>query len=146
MKSPWTPERDKRLIALQAQGLTAAQIAEKLGTSRSAVIGRSVRLRGIVYQSNIESWQRANDKRRKGPRKPEALCRKAMAQLARDIGTGVPRGEAIVRASKGALWRDIGDFFGITSQAAQQSARSWRERMAIPPHLRRGPGRPRKAT
>jgi hypothetical protein len=146
MKSPWTPERDKRLIALQAQGLTAAQIAEKLGTSRSAVIGRSVRLRGIVYQSNIESWQRANDKRRKGPRKPEALCRKAMAQLARDIGTGVPRGEAIVRASKGALWRDIGDFFGITSQAAQQSARNWQERMATPAHLRRGPGRPRKAT
>jgi GcrA cell cycle regulator len=144
MKSPWTPERDKRLIAMQAQGVTASQIAEELGTTRSAVIGRSVRLRGIVYQSNIESWKRANEKRRKGPRKPEALRRRTIAQLARDIGTGVPRGEAIVRASKGAIWRDIGDYFGITSQAAQQAARAWRERMAIPAHLRRGPGRPRK--
>jgi hypothetical protein len=144
LKSPWTPERDKRLIALQAQGLSAAEIAEKLGTTRNAVIGRSIRLRGIVYQSQIESWKRANEKRRKGPRKPEAVRRKAIAQLARDIGTGVPRGEAIVRAAKGALWRDIGNYFGITSQAAQQAARNWRERMATPRHLRRGPGRPRK--
>ena len=34
-----------------------------LGTSRNAVIGRSRRLREIVYQSDIDSWTRANARR-----------------------------------------------------------------------------------
>ena len=59
----WTPSRDKRLLAQQAAGRTAAQIAKTLGVTRNAVIGRSRRLRGIVYQSDIDSWRRANARR-----------------------------------------------------------------------------------
>ena len=56
----WTAARDKRLETMQSAGKTAAEIAKALGTSRNAVIGRSRRLRGIVYQSDIDSWTRAN--------------------------------------------------------------------------------------
>ena len=63
MKSKWTSARDKRLLTQQATGRTAAEIAKSLGVSRNAVIGRSRRLRGIVYRSDIESWARANARR-----------------------------------------------------------------------------------
>ena len=59
----WTAARDKRLETMQSAGKTAAEIAKALGTSRNAVIGRSRRLRGIVYQSDIDSWTRANARR-----------------------------------------------------------------------------------
>ena len=61
MKSKWTSARDKRLLAQQAAGRTAAEIAKSLGVSRNAVIGRSRRLRGIVYRSDIESWARMRE-------------------------------------------------------------------------------------
>jgi GcrA cell cycle regulator len=38
------------LLWLQAKGLSASQIAEQLGTTRSAVLGRSARLRGVVWR------------------------------------------------------------------------------------------------
>lgn len=41
----WTPERDKRLLEMIGRGLTAGQIAPKLGVSRSSVIGRCHRLK-----------------------------------------------------------------------------------------------------
>src|SRR4029077_14978032 len=63
MKSKWTSARGIRLLAHEAAGRTAAKIAKSLGVSRNAVIGRSRRLRGIVYRSDIESWARANARR-----------------------------------------------------------------------------------
>jgi hypothetical protein len=43
----WTPDTDTRLQRLEAQGLSAAKIAAKLGVSRNSVIARSQRLRGL---------------------------------------------------------------------------------------------------
>jgi transcriptional regulator with XRE-family HTH domain len=40
----WTPDTDTRLQRLEAQGLSAAKIAAKLGVSRNSVIARSQRL------------------------------------------------------------------------------------------------------
>jgi hypothetical protein len=127
VKSPWTPSRDKRLKAYLAAGLSAAQAADKLGTTRNAVIGRSMRLRGIVYQSSVDSWKRANAKRRKGPRKPEKMRRKAMREMVTNLARGMPRNEAIARAAAGAVWREIGAYFGITRQAAHLAAKKWRK-------------------
>jgi hypothetical protein len=42
----WTEEQDQELIRLERQGFSAYLIAERMGKSRSAVIGRSFRLRG----------------------------------------------------------------------------------------------------
>src|SRR5215475_14174824 len=133
MQSGWTSARDKRLQALEQEGLSAAQIAKKLGTSRNAVIGRSRRLRGIVYQSDIDSWTRANAQRAEEARKRAQVRRvaqrKALRDLARAMARGVPVGKAMSRAHKaGALWRQIGKYFGISQQAAYERAKTWTQR------------------
>ena len=131
MKSPWTPSRDKRLLALQKKGHSAAEIAEKLGTSRSAVIGRSVRLRGIVYKSSIRSWKKANAKRAAEARDRAQVRaeeqRKAMREMVRAVKGGMPREKAMARAFKaGAYWWQIGEHFGISQQAAYEAAKKTR--------------------
>jgi hypothetical protein len=133
MTSSWTPSRDKRLLAQQAAGRTAAQIARTLGVSRNAVIGRARRLRGIVYQSDIESWARANARRSEEAKKRmktrRQAQRKALRALASAVARGVPAGKAMSRAHRaGALWRQIGDYFGISQQAAYEKAKAWAQR------------------
>jgi hypothetical protein len=133
MKSSWTPSRDKRLLAQQAAGCTAAQIAKTLGVSRNAIIGRSRRLRGIVYQSDIDSWARANARRsqeaRKRMRVRRVKQRKALRELARAVARGVDKGKAMAQAHRaGALWRQIGKYFGVSQQAAYEKAKTWAQR------------------
>jgi len=53
-KGFWTPERDEELKRHEAAGLSAAKIAVQLGTTRGAVLGRSNRLRGKVFKSDLE--------------------------------------------------------------------------------------------
>jgi hypothetical protein len=50
----WTPERDEELKRHEAAGLSAAKIAVLLGTTRGAILGRSNRLRGKVFKSDLE--------------------------------------------------------------------------------------------
>jgi hypothetical protein len=133
MKSPWTPSRDKQLLALQAKGRSAAEIAKTLGTSRNAVIGRSIRLRGIVYESSIASWKRANAKKsaaaKERAKARAKLRRKVMQDMVRAIAGGMHPAKAMGRAFRaGAMWRQIGDHFGITPQAAYERARAWSKR------------------
>jgi hypothetical protein len=122
MKSNWTPSRDKRLLTQQAAGRTAAQIAKSLGVSRNAVIGRSRRLRGIVYKSDIESWARANARRSQEAKKRMKVRQKAQRKA-------LPKGKAMARAHRGgALWRQIGEQFGVSQQAAYEKAKTWTQR------------------
>jgi hypothetical protein len=133
MKSPWTPARDKRLLELQAAGRSAAEIAKIMGTTRGAVIGRSIRLRGIVYQSSIDSWKRANARAMAARRaegrsfEPPEVRRKALQEMKKAIARGMPRNEAIYKANQaGALWREIGDYFGMTRQGAHLAGINWK--------------------
>jgi hypothetical protein len=135
MKSPWTPARDKRLLQLQAAGRSAAEIAKTMGTTRGAVIGRSIRLRGIVYQSSIDSWKRANARAMAARRaegrsfEPPEVRRKALQEMKKAIARGMPRNEAIYKANQaGALWREIGDYFGMTRQGAHLAGINWKHR------------------
>lgn len=48
MRGFWTPEIDAQLKVLADEGLSASQIAARLGRSRSSVIGRVFRLKGEV--------------------------------------------------------------------------------------------------
>jgi hypothetical protein len=133
MKSQWTPSRDQRLLALQAAGHSAAEIARMFGTTRSAVIARSQRLRGILYPSSIASWKRANARALEERRKRAAIRRKAQRDAIREmaewVAAGVPQGKAMLRAHQaGAFWRQIGEHFGISAQVAQQRARTWAQR------------------
>ena len=50
----WTPERDEEMKRHEAAGLSAAKIAAQLGTTRGAILGRSNRLRGKVFKSDLE--------------------------------------------------------------------------------------------
>jgi hypothetical protein len=133
MPSGWTPARDKRLQALEQEGLSAAQIAKKLGTSRNAVIGRSRRLRGIVYQSDIDSWTRANARRSEEAHARMAVRaekqKKVIADMVKAIAAGTAKPNAMLRAFKaGAFWRQIGEQFGISQQAAYEAAKKARKR------------------
>jgi hypothetical protein len=133
MASPWTSARDQCLLELQAAGRSTAEIAKVMGTTRSAVIGRSLRLRGIVYQSSIDSWKRANAKAMAKRRAegssfaPPKLRRKVVRAMLKAIARGMPRNEAIYRANQaGAMWREIGDCFGISRQAAHFAGTAWK--------------------
>ena len=83
IQTSWTPARDKKLETMQSAGKTAADIAKVLGTSRNAVIGRSRRLRGIVYQSDIDSWTRANARRSAEAHKRSLIRRDLQGKIGR---------------------------------------------------------------
>ena len=57
----WTPERDEKLRRLEGEGLSAGKIAEKLGTTRRAVLGPLHRLSGValIYPSYIRQEKEA---------------------------------------------------------------------------------------
>jgi transposase len=144
MQSSWTPARDRRLKALEAQGFSAAEIAGRLGTTRNAVIGRSRRLRGVVYQSDIDSWTRANARRSEEAHARAAARaekqRKVLAEMAKAVAAGMPKPKAMLRAFRaGAFWRQIGEHFGISQQAAYETAKKARRRGAVA--VARGQGR-----
>ena len=130
MKSFWTPARDKKIRTMEHAGKSAREIAKALGggITRNAVIGRSRRLRGIVYQSDILSWDRANAKRMaeaKARAKVRAEKeRQAMRALAKAVSGGTAPGKAMGKAFKaGARWRAIGKYFDMSPQAAYEAAK-----------------------
>jgi hypothetical protein len=119
----WTPERDRRLEAYEAEGLSGAVIAERLGTTRNAVLGRSQRLRGLTltyqrYLKKKREWRAAGEPQRREKQRRE---RAAMERMGKEIAKGVPRNFAIVSARKrGATYRAIGEEIGMTRQGIEQ--------------------------
>jgi hypothetical protein len=112
-----------------------ADIAKVLGTSRNAVIGRSRRLRGIVYQSDIDSWTRANARRSAEAHKRSLIRRdlqgKIVTEMLKSIASGVPREKAMERAFKaGAYWWQIGEHFGMSQQTAYETVKRAKKKRA----------------
>jgi hypothetical protein len=117
----WTPEKDRQLQRLEAAGLSASQIAHRIGATRNAVIGRSVRLRGLTFPSQIrrERAQRALRAARLHQHKVRIAA--ALAAMRRMIAKGTPRDTAIVAAVKArATYQSIADELGLTRQRVQQ--------------------------
>jgi hypothetical protein len=113
MSAPWTREKDERLLRLQAKGLSARQIADRLGTTRSAVIGRSARLRGVVFPSELRRPKRATTR----PRKANPRADAALAALRRAIAKGLDRDKAIVSAVRArATYQAVGHELGLSRQ------------------------------
>jgi hypothetical protein len=111
----WTAERDEELKRLEAAGLSASQVAAVLQTTRGAVLGRSNRLRGKLFRSDVEKRQReksaaAERRAKKQAQSPwlastgadlEAEKRQTAAlvdALRADLTAGIGRDEAIRRA------------------------------------------------
>ena len=135
LQTSWTAARDKRLETMQAAGKTAAEIAKVLGTSRNAVIGRSRRLRGIVYQSDIDSWTRANARRSAEAHERAEVRRRAAGQDHRRHDQvaviGRAQGRAMEKAFKaGAYWWQIGEHFGMSQQTAYETVKRAKKKRA----------------
>jgi hypothetical protein len=126
MPRPWSEERKKRLAALSAAGRSPTQIAKALGLARDTVIARL---------ALIDTWAKNRAIVERGFRKRAELRRvraqRALAEMARAIAGGAPRNEAMAKAhAAGATWREIGEHFGITAQAARLAGIAARHRKA----------------
>src|SRR5580704_11718302 len=119
--SIWTTERDKQLQRLEAADLSAAQIADRLGTTRNAVIGRSVRLRGVIFPSKIRMQRTERAARAERLDQQRRRIAAPLASMQRAIARGTPGDMAIVSAVKAHVtYQAIADELGLTRQRVQQ--------------------------
>ena len=119
----WTLERDERLRRLEAEGLSAAKIGEKLGTTRGAVLGRLHRLSGVALTYPSYTRQANETRARKAARMKERkrITDAAISKMRHEIARGVERNQAIAKARKtGATLKAIGDAVGLTRQRVRQ--------------------------
>jgi hypothetical protein len=121
--SPWTPRRDEQLQELQGEGLSAAKIAEQLGTTRDAVLGRLHRLSdaSLTFPSYIRQEKEARARSAARQKKRERVASTVLLKMKQEIARGVDRDKAIVRARKGeATLQAIGDVLGLTRERVRQ--------------------------
>jgi GcrA cell cycle regulator len=121
----WTLERDERLRRLQAEGLSAAKIGEKLGTTRSAVLGRLHRLSGaaLTYSSYIRQEKEARARAAARMKERKRVESTVIPRMQQEITRGVDRNRAIAKARKaGATLRAIGEAVGISKEWVRQIA------------------------
>jgi hypothetical protein len=117
----WTAERDRQLQRLEAAGLSAAQIADRFGTTRNAVIGRSVRLRGLIFPSQIQRQRTERTLQVERLRQQKERAALSLASMRRVIAKGTPRNVAIVSAVKANVtYQAIADELGLSRQRVQQ--------------------------
>src|SRR5712691_1003806 len=113
----WNPRRDRQLQRHESAGRSLSQIARLLGTTRNAVIGRSYRLRGIIFPSSVRrniAAKAAAAARRKARK---LVISKAVKGMRRNIARGMPRELAIHRAKRdGATYRAMGEELGVSKQ------------------------------
>ena len=108
---------------LERRGLSASQIAGMLATTRNAVLGRSVRLRGLVFPSVLEARaaRKVESAERRAAR--ERATAKVLRTMRHNLSGGMAREDAILRAVRdGASYRAIGAALGITKQRCHQLA------------------------
>jgi len=117
----WTAEKDKQLRRLEAAGLSAAQIADRIGTTRNAVIGRSARLRGLIFPSHLRRQRSEQALRAARLRQEKERTAVSLAAMRRAIARGTPRDVAIVSAVKAQVtYQAIADELGLSRQRVQQ--------------------------
>jgi hypothetical protein len=119
----WTPDRDQKLRRLEGEGLSAAKIAEKLGTTRGAVLGRLHRLSGaaLTYPSYIRQEKEARARAAARMKERKRITDAAISKMRHEIARGVERNQAIAKARKtDATLKAIGDAVGLTRQRVRQ--------------------------
>ena len=124
MPRPWSEQRKRRLLALQAAGRRPEEIAQALGLRRDQVVARLKLM--AAWERNRENFAKAMRKRAQARR---ARGRKAVGGMKKAMAKGMPRNRAIANAyDAGATWREIGQHFGITAEAASAAWRRFRTR------------------
>jgi predicted PhzF superfamily epimerase YddE/YHI9 len=120
MPRPWSEQRKKRLNSMRAAGRSADAIAQALGLRREQVIARLELM--DMWERNRASFALAMKKR---TQVRDIQAREAIADMKKALARGANRGTAMLAANKaGATWREIGEHFGISAQAASGSAHS----------------------
>lgn len=121
----WTPDRDEELKRHEAAGLSNTEIAALLHTTRSAVIGRSNRLRGNLFRSDVERLKR-HPQQGTFFAAMEATSPKhevIFATLRADLAAGVDRDVVVKWALGAGLKRaTVGEFFGLSIEQVFQIA------------------------
>ena len=124
MPRPWSEQRKRRLLALQAAGRRPDEIAQALGLRRDQVVARLKLM--AAWERNRENFAKAMRKRAQAR---HARGRKAVVGMKKAMAKGMPRNRAIANAyDAGATWREIGEHFGITAEAASAAGRRFRTR------------------
>src|SRR5436853_5102430 len=117
----WTPQKDKRLQKLEAEGRSGKEIAERLGTTRNAVVARSARLRGVTFPSNLAREKELRAQAAARLREKTRRNKVAVSAMRAAIGRGLDRDAAVDQAVKsGATYAAIGAALGISRQRVHQ--------------------------
>jgi hypothetical protein len=119
----WTDRLDAKLLKLKKDGLSFAEIAEKMGITRNMALGRFQRISGVVFPSTLERRRvraaAAKPKRDTQLRKEAESIKKMKAAIA----AGTDKGKAMKQAHlAGATYVTIGAVFGISHVRAHQIA------------------------
>jgi hypothetical protein len=110
---------------LEAEGLSAAKIGEKLGTTRGAVLGRLHRLSGaaLTYPSYVRQEKEARERAAARMKERKRVESAVIPRMQQEITRGVNRNRAIAKARKaGATLRAIGEAVGISKEWVRQIA------------------------
>jgi hypothetical protein len=119
----WALERDEKLRRLEGEGLSAAEIAQKLGTTRDAVLGRLHRLSGVAltYPSYIRLVKETRARSAARMKQRERLTNTVIPKMKQEIARGMDRDGAIAKARKaGVTLKAIGDALGLTRERIRQ--------------------------
>jgi hypothetical protein len=119
----WTDRLDAKLLKLKKDGLSFAEIAEKMGITRNMALGRYQRISGVVFPSTLE---RRRNRAAAAKLKKEARLKKeaeSIRKMKAAIAAGTDKGKAMYQAhATGATFVAIGEVFGISSVRAYQIA------------------------
>ena len=120
----WNDQLDAKLLKLRKQGLSFAEVAERMGLSRNTVLGRAQRLAGKKFPSQVarsELRRQRNDARdRQAAAKAKAISKK----LKKDLASGVPRNVAVRAAlDLGAPPKLVAGIIGVSSERVCQIRR-----------------------
>jgi hypothetical protein len=119
----WTNRLDARLLKLKRDGLSFAEVAERIGVTRNAALGRFQRLNGVIFPSQAE---RRRARKEVARRKAEAQARKdakVIKKMKAALAAGTDQNEAITQAfAAGGNRKVIGDVFGLSRQRIFQIA------------------------
>ena len=119
----WTDRLDAKLLKLKRDGLSFAEIGERLGVTRNSALGRFQRLNGRVFPSQAKRSRMRKEaaklKKDTRARKDGEIIRKMKAAIA----AGTDRTKAISQAfAAGAHRQAIGDAFGLSRERVYQIA------------------------
>jgi hypothetical protein len=120
----WTDRLDAKLRKLKRDGLSFAEIAEKMGITRNAALGRFQRISGVVFPSTLE---RRRTRAVAAKARSDARLRKeaeSIRKMKAAIAGGTDKGKAMSQAhAAGATFVAIGKVLGISSVRAYQIAK-----------------------